>query len=71
MGDNDGNISVWRLSERAPEKPLLLLKNASGELIEDITWSSDGAVLMATTMKRYFILAVFEEKGVLGTSLTQ
>jgi hypothetical protein len=52
MGDNDGNISIWRISEKTPEKPLVLIKNISGELIEDIVWSSDGTVLFATTMRR-------------------
>jgi len=70
MGDNDGNISVWRLSEKAPDKPLILLKNPAGELIEDIMWSADGKLLMATTMKRYIIMAVFEGEGVLGHPLS-
>lgn len=60
MGDNDGNISVWHLSQKGPEKPIFLLKNTSGELIEDIAWSRDGSVMMATTMKRYLIIVLFD-----------
>jgi hypothetical protein len=63
MGDNDGNISVWRCSDGV-DKPLILLKNGSGELIEDITWSSDGQCVLATTMKKYLVMAVFEGIGV-------
>jgi hypothetical protein len=61
MGDNDGNISMWKLSDDSPDKPFLLIKNETGELIEDISWSIDGLCLMATTMKRYIIIVVFDD----------
>lgn len=70
MGDNDGNISVWHLSSKGPQKPLFLLKNTSGEMIEDIAWSVDGGVMMATTMRRYLIMVVFDGSEVLGVPLT-
>lgn len=46
LGDNDGNISVWRLSNDMKDNELKAMKlfkshqNAS-QIIEDITWSKD------------------------------
>jgi protein HIRA/HIR1 len=70
MGDNDGNISFWHLNSKFPEKPIFLLKNTSGELIEDIAWSRDGSVMMATTMRRYIIIVVFDDEETLGVPLS-
>lgn len=43
VGDNDGNISFWRINDTiTDEKPFLLIKGhkKAGELIEDLTWNS-------------------------------
>lgn len=43
------------------KKPFLLIKSHKdgGELIEDIAWNSEGNMLIATTMKKYLLMALF------------
>lgn len=63
MGDNDGNISVWKIQDEKEQDlaPLILLKGHknSGELIEDICWNEQGNLMIASTSKRYVILVDF------------
>jgi protein HIRA/HIR1 len=63
VGDNDGNISVWRLtqSKETDDAPMMLIKGHKNgaELIEDLAWNSMGNLLMASTAKRYLILMNF------------
>ena len=62
LGDNDGNISIWGIGEGfTSKKPLLFLKSHpnGNELIEDISWNNEGNMLIATTMKKYVIVALF------------
>ncbi len=72
LGDNDGNISVWGIGENFTQKrPFYLFKSYkdSDELIEDIDWSSDGNLMIATTLKKYLFLALFSPE-VFGQKLT-
>lgn len=60
MGDNDGNLSIWKLGDEKAQdpNPVTLLKGHknSGELVEDITWNSTGTLMIACTSKKYLIL---------------
>lgn len=72
LGDNDGNISIWGIGEGyTPKKPFFLFKSHpnGNELIEDICWNSAGNMLIATTLKKYVLLALFGQ-GVFGVRLT-
>lgn len=75
MGDNDGNISVWALGDKCQiDSPFAFIKNHqnSEELIEvmkkkklikyikDIVWNRDGNTIMASTHKKYIIVAIFD-----------
>ena len=73
MGDNDGIISIWGIGENyTNEKPFFLLKSHQNgnELIEDISWSCDGNMMVATTLKKYMMICLFGP-GVFGTALTE
>lgn len=64
MGDNDGNISIWGLSDKFfMDKPFFLFKSHSNgtELIEDLCWNSNGNLLVATTMKKYISFILFDD----------
>ena len=52
------------------EKPFFLFKSNSNELIEDICWNRDGNFLMASTMKKYMFVALFE-KDLFGRALNE
>ena len=73
MGDNDGNISIWGIGDNFNQKkPFFLLKSHKNgqELIEDIAWSKDGKLMMATTMKKYILMVHFSD-DIFGQKLTE
>lgn len=73
MGDNDGNISIWGLSDKFfMDKPFFLFKSHSNgtELIEDLCWNSSGNLLIATMMKKYISFTLFDD-DVFGRCLSE
>jgi hypothetical protein len=42
------------------EKPFFLFKSNSNELIEDICWNKEGNLIIASTMKKYTFVALFD-----------
>ncbi len=57
-------------SHKQFSKPFFLFKSHSNgtELIEDLCWNNKGNLLIATTMKKYISLILFDE-NVFGKSL--